>query len=241
MRGLPAVAALLWIAQPVLAQPRSPDSLPRVRVPAKPVIRVWEAGALVGLTAGSLAIDQSVRHWLVRDTARLPSALVKAGNGLGNPRYVYPALLLGTLSGKALGYGGLERVSWRALQSTVLAGAATLVLKSAIGRQRPDVAPHTAFTFQPFTFHGNSFPSGHTTVAFALAASLASETKDAWSDILFYGAATLTAYARINSDKHWLSDTVFGAAIGIVSARLVLRRHRGFVVAPGVVAVELRF
>lgn len=152
--------------------------------------------------------------------------LIRSGDLLGNVRYVGPTLLAGTLSGAALGYDGLEGVSWRALESTALGAAVTLVLKSAVGRRRPDVAPNTPFSFRPLSFKGNSFPSGHTTIAFALATSLASETKDHWSDALFYAGGMLTAFARINDDKHWLSDTIVGAAVGIVSARLVQRWER---------------
>jgi membrane-associated phospholipid phosphatase len=241
MRWWHGVVFLLCLSQPLSAQQRTVPSRPRVRVPAKPVIRWWEAGAVVGLTAGSLAIDQSVRHWLVRDTARLPSFLVRTGDAFGSISYVYPALLVGTLSGKALGHRGLEGVSWRALESTVVAGAAALALKSAIGRRRPDVAPNTAFSFRPFAFKGNSFPSGHATVAFALATSLSAETKDHWTDALFYSAATLTGYSRINDDRHWLSDIVFGAGLGIISARLVHRWHRPFVVTPRGVGLSLAF
>jgi membrane-associated phospholipid phosphatase len=241
MRRLGLALALFCTTQPLAAQQPKPESKPRQRVPAKPAIRVWQAGALVGLTAVSFAVDQSVRHAFVRDTARLPSIFVKAGDAFGDISYVYPALAAGTLTGLALGLQGLQGVSWRALQSTAVAGAAALVLKSAIGRRRPDVAPNTAFSFRPFAFKGNSFPSGHVTVAFALATSLAGETKDHWTDLLFYGAATLTGYSRINDDRHWLSDIVFGAGIGIVSARLVQRWHRPFVVTPKGVGLSLAF
>ena len=241
MRLLGGLVALCCMVPSLDAQTQQPAPKPRQRVAAKPVIRVWEAGALAGLTAGAMVIDQSVRHALVRDTSVLPSVLVRAGDAFGNIAYVYPALAAGTLGGLALGSKTLQGVSWRALQSTVGAGAVALVLKSAIGRRRPNVAPNTAFSFRPFAFKGNSFPSGHTTVAFALATSLATETRDKWSDALFFGAATLTGYSRINDDKHWLSDIVFGAAVGIVSARVVQRWHRAFVVTPAGVGLSLTF
>lgn len=44
-----------------------------------------------------------------------------------------------------------------------------MILKSAIGWRRPNSSPDNPFRFTPFTFKDNSFPSGHTTVAFALA------------------------------------------------------------------------
>ena len=217
MRFLRAGLALLCLTQPLAAQNRGQ---------AQPVIRGWEVAALVGLTAGAMLIDQSVRHALRRDSTRLPSILVRAGDLMGNGRYVVPALLAGLVGGVAVSDTAVEQVSTRAFETTAVAAGAALILKSAIGRRRPDVAPNTAFSFRPFAFKGNSLPSGHTTIAFAVATSLASETKDHWSDALFYSLGTLTAFARINDDKHWLSDTVLGAALGIAAARLVQRWNR---------------
>ena len=194
---------------------------------------------MLGLTGGAMAIDHRVRDLLRRKTKQVPTTLVQAGDMLGNGRYVGPVLLAGTLIGKGIEEPGVEGVSWRALESTAVSGAVALALKSAIGRRRPDVKPNTPFSFRPFAFTGNSFPSGHTAIAFALATSLASETQDHWSDALFYAGGTLTAFARINDDKHWLSDTVFGAAIGIMSARLVQRWHRKS--QTGTALVSLRF
>jgi membrane-associated phospholipid phosphatase len=232
MRFLRAALALCCIGRSLSAQ--SPN-------PAGPVLRGWEAVAIVGLTAGAMAIDQSVRHALRRETKQLPSFLVRAGDMLGNARYIGPGLIGGVLTGIVVGDSGVERVSTRALESTAVSGVAALALKSAIGRRRPDVAPNTAFSFRPFAFKGNSFPSGHTAIAFAVATSLASETKDHWSDALFYGAGTLTAFARINDDKHWLSDTVLGAAVGIVAARLVQRWNRKSPTGTPVVALSFSF
>lgn len=240
MRFAAAAVALLVVAQPLAAQDPVPDSLRR-RAPAKPIIRVWEAGIVVGLTAGAMAIDQSLRNSVQAHRSGFKDDLSNFGNAFGEKYYVYPGLVVSTLAGRVFHSKTLERVSWHALESTVLAGGVALVLKSAIGRRRPDVIPHDAFNFGPFTFKDNSFPSGHTTVAFALATSLAGETKDHWSDVLFYSLATLTGFSRVNDDKHWLADTVFGAAVGIVSARLVQRRNRPFLVGPGLVAASFSF
>ena len=215
-------ARRLLLALCCLAQPLAAQSTP----PARPILRGWAAAALVGLTAGALAIAQSVRRALKRKPKGIPSVMVRAGDLLGNVRYVGPMLFGGMLGGAVLGDSSVEKVSRRALETSALSAAAALVLKSAVGRRRPDIAPNTPFSFRPFAFKGNSLPSGHTAIAFAVATSLASETKDHWSDALFYAAGTLTAFARINDDKHWLSDTVLGAAVGIISARLVQRWSR---------------
>lgn len=63
-----------------------------------------------------------------------------------------------------------------------------------------------------------SFPSGHTSSAFASATSLA-YSYGPWVGIPAYGLATFVGATRIADDAHWLSDTVAGAALGIFWAR----------------------
>jgi len=238
---VPPIAGTRLGAVPLAAQHLVPDSLFRSRAPARPVLRVWEAGLVVGVTAGAMAIDQSVRDNAQEHSTGFRNHLSDFGNAFGNKFYVYPALVAGTLGGLAVKSRGLTRVSWRALEATALAGASVELVKTAVGRRRPDISPEDAFTFRGFTLKDNSFPSGHTAIAFALATSLSRETRDRWSDAGFYTLATLTAFSRVNDDRHWLSDTVFGAALGIVSARLVERWHRPIIVGPGVVGASLAF
>jgi membrane-associated phospholipid phosphatase len=88
--------------------------------------------------------------------------------------------------------------------------AVVLPVKSAANVWRPD---HTGL---------NSFPSGHTTVAFVSAELLRKEYGDqsVWYSIGGYTTAIITARMRIYNNRHWLSDVVAGAGIGILSTRL---------------------
>ncbi len=67
-----------------------------------------------------------------------------------------------------------------------------------------------------------SFPSGHTTEAFAGAEFMRMEFKDVspWYGVCGYAMATVTGMLRMYNDKHWLSDVVAGAGVGIASTRL---------------------
>jgi membrane-associated phospholipid phosphatase len=78
-------------------------------------------------------------------------------------------------------------------------------------------------------------------VAFAIATSIAEETDDSWSDVALYSAATLTAMARVNDDRHWASDVLFGALIGHLSAKWVSKQMGPVRVMPGAVTVNLEF
>jgi hypothetical protein len=66
-----------------------------------------------------------------------------------------------------------------------------------------------------------SFPSGHTATAFMGAEFLYQEYKDIsiWYGISGYLAATGTGFLRISNNKHWFSDVVAGAGVGILSTK----------------------
>jgi membrane-associated phospholipid phosphatase len=68
-----------------------------------------------------------------------------------------------------------------------------------------------------------SFPSGHTTVAFAVSAVLAERIKNPWASVGLYGAATAAAVSRMYTQDHWLSDVVFTAAYTTAIAHAVVK------------------
>ncbi len=214
---------LALVAGPLAAQ----DS---VRVPAKPIIRAWEAGVFAGAIAGAAALDQTVRNAAQAHRSKTRDRIASIGNHFGD-KWMLGALAVSTLAGAATGVDRWKDVSWHALESAGIATGVAFLVKTLVGRQRPDASPTDPFKFKMFSLKDNSFPSGHTTVAFAVATSFASDTKGTWNDVIFYSASTLTALSRINDDRHWLSDTVAGAGNGIMSARLVQRWHRPYVPA----------
>lgn len=83
-------------------------------------------------------------------------------------------------------------------------------LKNTVNVTRPDNSAR------------NSFPSGHTATAFTGAHILFREYKDqsVWIGVAGYAAATSTGVFRILNNRHWLSDVMAGAGIGILSAEV---------------------
>jgi membrane-associated phospholipid phosphatase len=57
------------------------------------------------------------------------------------------------------------------------------------------------------------------------------------ADVLLYTFATGTAWSRMNDDRHWLTDTAFGAILGITTAKVVDGRWRIFNLRPPAVLV----
>ncbi len=134
-----------------------------------------------------------------------------------------------------------------AAASIVASGIVTPALKRLVGRSRP-WASRGAFDFHALT--GNeSFPSGHTTQAFAAASVFAAEAHPLWAKALIYGVAGGVATARLYHDAHFLSDVAAGATIGTLVGRSVVARAHGAPGSGGVapyvgrdgVGLELRF
>jgi hypothetical protein len=110
------------------------------------------------------------------------------------------------------------------LEAAALTGAAGLALKELTQRERPYA------TADPDAWgeDGDAFPSLHTATAFAIGTVLAESGNDRarWlRRTLGYGLAVGTAYARMDHDAHWLSDTVAGAALGVATARFVMKQR----------------
>ena len=230
---------LLLGAQSLQAQQPKIDSATIARA-NKPILRRGELLGVLATTGVGIALDETLRSRIHDTTDLFTRAAAHVGNTLGSG-LVYPTLLVLAIGGKALGSKGLYGVSSRALKSTMLAGAAGIVLKVIIGRERPTDSPDNNLSFHPFSFKDNALPTGHTAIAFALATSFSREIKGRWDDVAFFSLASLTAYSRMHDDRHWFSDVVFGAGVGILAARFIHRREAKLLVGKSVLGMSLDF
>ncbi len=111
-----------------------------------------------------------------------------------------------------------ERAAMSIAVSAVIEGAA----KYTISRRRPKFASGWD-DFEYFDSY-SSMPSGHATVAFALAKSLSDDINRDWASYGLYSLAVASSVARLVDNMHWLSDLALGAAVGYASAELVSDR-----------------
>ncbi len=144
-------------------------------------------------------------------TITLPSPAVAGRHGWGTASSVGRDVLIGA----ALGVPAVQG-DWRgdlqAGASLVAAGGSTFLLKELIHERRPDGSDD------------KSFPSGHTSVSFAAAATL--EKRYGWkAGLPALAIASFVGVARVQADKHYVHDVVAGAAIGSLSGLLLTRRH----------------
>jgi membrane-associated phospholipid phosphatase len=81
---------------------------------------------------------------------------------------------------------------------------------------------------RPDTGEPNSFPSGHTAQAFAAATFLHKEygREHPLYSVLGYGSATAVGVLRVLNNRHWVSDVLVGAGIGILATNLAYLTHQ---------------
>jgi membrane-associated phospholipid phosphatase len=139
---------------------------------------------------------------------------------------VFPAAGMFLATGKALHNKRLEETGVLGLQALVDADVVTNVVKVVARRERPGAGDHGGH----FETGGSSFPSGHSTQAWALATVVASEYGDhKWVPYVSYGYAALIDVSRVLSQEHFTSDVFVGSAIGFFIGRYVVhiqRAHR---------------
>lgn len=180
----------------------------------------WFGGALLAIGAahhydtqvrtsfvGNLKPGQTINSDDVRDA--IPAAAVLVGTwGYAN--------LIDSSDGR--------REAWAMLEAAGLSSVTAYALKYAVGREGPD---QTSDPNEWLKGGGGSFPSWHSTAAFAVGTVLAESGNDEYRwlrRVLGYGLGVATSYERLKHNAHWLSDTVAGAALGGATAHFTMNR-----------------
>lgn len=112
--------------------------------------------------------------------------------------------------------------------SLIASGLITPTIKFITGRARPRENAGIA-TFHPLSFRyssNSSFPSGHTTEAFALASVIANHYEETWVTCSSYTLAGLVGIARSYHGAHFASDVLAGALIGTLVGKSVVAYNK---------------
>lgn len=114
----------------------------------------------------------------------------------------------------------LKRPRWRqaalaCMLAAALAGVSTYLLRPTTGRPRPFTNLPDGFYGPQIRYQMNSFPSGHTATAFGSATALAVALPAAALPAL--AAAGAVGWARLYTRRHWPSDVLVGAALGLLA------------------------
>ncbi len=217
----------LVIAHPLQVSAQQ-ETLGSVQQPT--VLRWWHGAiALGGLSALMLLDGPSQRFFQDHRSAR-GDDWARSIRRIGQPE-VYGTVTLGLVAaGLVSGDADVTRAGGRLAATLALAGATSTLAKLTFGRPRPSESLD-ADGYSPFSGQ-DAMPSGHTTMAFALATALADDIHRPWATVGLYTLATGVGWSRVNDNRHWLTDVAGGAIVGITSAKLVNGHWRIFGLRP---------
>jgi hypothetical protein len=166
-------------------------------------------GAGAALSAAGHPADRSVSHSL--SSAATVEEALDPGTTVGGTIVQLGTPLLAFALGRAFDKPAMTHLGADLFRAQVLAQGVTQGIKYAANRTRPDGT-------------SLSFPSGHAASSFATATVL--QRHFGWKvGIPAYGLASYVAASRISENRHYLSDVIFGATIGLVAGRTVTIGH----------------
>jgi hypothetical protein len=202
--------------------------------PARWDTRDWLVLGGVAAGIGTVAVfDEDLQRAIQRNRGNTVKDIFDGVEPLGNE---YAIGVVGTfyLAGEIFKDPRAKTTALDAISASAIAsGIVTNSLKYVIGRSRP-IDREGTYTFQPFSGK-DSFSSGHTSEAFALASVISEHYDSRWVQITSYGLASMVGYARLMDNRHWTSDVLAGAAIGTFVGKTVVhfnQKHRNVSLQP---------
>lgn len=204
----------------------------------------WKTAGKFAVVVGALAFaDRPIQRWAL-EFRNNNTGLATVSRYVTHFGGAYEGYTLGALAAYGFLFNNkkMQTTTLLAAQSYITGAAVQYVVKAVTGRQRPLAVSRNEGVGSP-AFRGpfadlrdeegdklnGSFPSGHTTVAFAAATVFALEYKDKpWVPVFAYSAASLIGFSRITENKHWATDVLAGAALGYLSGKLVVNNYHRY-------------
>ena len=184
----------------------------------------WDTAIVLGIGGGAAAVG----HIWDDDLSGELETSVRLNDAMA-PGHTYGAFAFQALvgiglytGGRIANKGGLAQTGGDIMRAQILSQLYVQALKYSVRRERPDKSDNL------------SFPSGHSSSAFATAGVL--QQHYGWKvGVPALILAGYVATARVHDNKHYLSDVIFGGAMGIAAERTVIM-HAGryaLMVRPG--------
>lgn len=179
-----------------------------------------DSAVILGLGGAASMLGHSSDNRLSHNLSGSSNAFFSPGTMIGASTVQLGAAFATYSLGRATGHPKVAAIGADLVSAQIVSQTLTQAIKFSVGRTRPDGTSY-------------SFPSGHSATAFATAAVL--QRHLGWkAGIPSYALATYVAASRIETQRHYLSDVAFGAAIGMMSGRTVTLGYgkARFAVAP---------
>ena len=237
LKSFPLRSALVFVALSSVASPASAQEV--VTLPTSEYPRLlwtdiktsvtaparWDSQDWITLSVDSIAVvgtaallDRPVRDWAQRQFANHFEPL--------GAEWSFAVIGAFYVDGRLQNDARAENTAVDALSASIVAaGIVSPILKTVVGRARPR-ENQGVYSFKPFS-GAQSFPSGHTTQAFAIASVIAAHYRNPWVAGTAYTAAGLVGLARIDHNAHFASDVLAGAILGTTIGQATVRLNEG--------------
>jgi PAP2 superfamily protein len=182
---------------------------------AHPALTFLEEGIECNWCGGPNALDAKVRNSLVWSDTKLPARMSDISSYVLAPTAAYGLVLAGTLATPST--AALMDDMIPIAEAMIVTQWVTRALKITIARTRP----YAHFTDETSNEDNLSFPSGHTSLPFALATSagMIAHSRGYKSEPYIWAIgitlALSSGYLRIAADRHYVTDVATGALIGV--------------------------
>ncbi|MDD2889212.1 MAG: phosphatase PAP2 family protein [bacterium] len=188
-------------------------------------IESWSTVMGVGITTYEIMLeDETVKSFV---QSHRNDKVAKKCEYIGDGTVAATLVASSWIAGELTHNYKLQKMGDLGLKSILISGLIVNCTKRIAGRSRPYSSASSADWTGP-TLSGEelSFPSGHTSTAFALASVVSELYDNKWIDFLAYGTAMLGGWARINDNQHWASDVFMGAVIGISVGKTLVKLEK---------------
>jgi len=178
-------------------------------------------GYVAAGTTALFLVDDELNNWTQGWTNDVPEWIKDYGHNIGGPSKNY--MLTGGvyLVGLFTKNEKLRRTGVLLISSASAAGLLQQVTKRIVGRARPKSGEQSN-VFDPFHFRRvknyDSFPSGHSMLAFTNAYAIAKQFDNPWVKAGIYAVGLVPGIARVLDDFHWVSDI----SVGIITSIFIV-------------------
>lgn len=183
--------------------------------------------AVLGTGVFLYSVDPEINHWSQEHQNSSLEKTASFFSTFGQGTFLGGLSAVLYISGELADNQRIRKTALMSLESLGTSAVIVLSIKFITGRARPQ-SGQSRDTYRPFSTAANfsSFPSGHSSSAFAVATVIASESSSLFIDALSYFLASMAALSRVQNNKHWASDVFIGSSIGYFVGKKISSLHK---------------
>jgi membrane-associated phospholipid phosphatase len=186
----------------------------RPRVALLPIVFAFAGGAVL-VAATWFLVDRPVTAWAESIESDRTEDIIRIANRFGGGMNPLMIILFFLLAGVAYRHRRWIAYAYAMAFAGAAAGVIGQIVKFSVGRARPEL---WLGAFRHARSSASSFPSGHTLGAFALGGVLMFASESRTMRAVAFLLAAFVGISRILAFRHWSSDVIASAVIGLVTA-----------------------